>query len=120
MKAHKLLMALVLSCCCLGAFAQSKITGPSPSSRASIDLFDNAGDATPAKSMPASALQFPLAVKETQQGFLKVDVEGKAYWVRSVAVKVARESAAACDMTIAMKPGTNTASMPGVTGNSCK
>lgn len=121
MKARNFLASTLLLSHCFAVSAQSQIAGLSPSSRSTIDLFESSGDATPIKVLPAPSLQFPLTIKDKQQGYLKIVIDGSSYWVRSVMVKISRDSAAACDNTlITQRPGTSSAAMPGVMGNLCK
>ena len=81
-------------------------------------MFNKAGAAQSVKTMPASEISFPLNVQASEGGFLKVNVEGKGYWLKSTQVRIQRDVVASC--AAAAERAERVGSTPGLAGNSCK
>lgn len=77
-------------------FAADMVLGPSPSSRTSIDVFDEAGAATPSRQVPVAEMVMPLPILASQSGFHKVGIGSKEMWIRGAQVRIARDSGASC------------------------
>jgi len=95
-----------------------QITSLSPSSRSEIELFNKAGAAQSVKTIPASEISFPVTVQANESGFLKVNVEGKGYWLKSTQVRIQRDVVASC--AAAAERAERVGATPGLAGNSCK
>lgn len=105
------------------SLAQVQILGPSPSSRATLDLYDAPGAVQAVKQLSTSALTFPVTVREQKGGYNAIDVEGQEYWLRNAQLRVGRSAKASCDTSEKAikteRPG-HTASTPGAGADVCK
>lgn len=109
------LMLILVSCSC---FSAEQITALSPSSRAEIELFAKPSSAQSVKAISASDIDFPVNVQAHENGFIKVNVEGKSYWLKGSQVRLQRDVVASC--AAATERTERVGSTPGLAGNSCK
>lgn len=114
----KLTVAICLAVVSMGALAAEQITALTPSSRADIELYDSPTAVQSAKKIEAGDLSFPINVQTSQNGLMKITVDGKPYWVKSTQVRVKRDVVASCG-------GSNdraerVGSTPGAGANACK
>ena len=63
-------------------------------------------------------MSFPLHVQANENGFLKVNVEGKTYWLKNTQVRIKRDVVASC--AAAAEKAERVGSTPGLAGNSCQ
>lgn len=112
----------VLVCLALSgsaALAQQAIIAPSPESSTSLDLYP-APDASKApRRITVAEAGLPLTVQARQGGFLKVDIGGQPYWIRSAKVHVNRNSTANCGALATLAVRGPTASTPGASDDAC-
>jgi hypothetical protein len=106
-----------LAVLCLSANAQGRIDGPSPSSRASWDLFSEPGAAAAVRQVAVSELPLPLVVRESKASHHRIEVDGQSFWIKGSQVRMVRGSTAGC------VPGGKgqilTASTPGAVKDGC-
>ena len=114
----KLFIGSALVFLAANVFCAEQITSLSPSSRTEIELFNKAGAAQSVKTIPVSEISFPVNVQANESGFLKVNVEGKTYWLKSTQVRIQRDVVASC--AAAAERAERVGSTPGLAGNSCK
>lgn len=114
----KYILAACLVLLSANAISAEQITALSPSSRVEIELFSKPGAAQSAKTVAVSDLSFPVGVMAQENGFLKVNVEGKTYWLKSTQVRIQRDVVASC--AAAAERAERVGSTPGLAGNSCK
>ena len=114
----KYLIASGLALLAASAIGAEQITSLSPSSRTEIELFNKAGAAQSVRTIPATEISFPVNVQASESGFLKVNVEGKSYWLKSTQVRIQRDVVASC--AAAAERAERVGSTPGLAGNSCK
>jgi len=101
------------------ALAQQAIIAPSPESSASFDLYP-APDATqPPRQIKVAEAGLPLPVQARQGGFLKVEIGGQPYWIRSAKVRLSRSTTASCGALATAAVRTLTASTPGASDDAC-
>ena len=98
--------------------AADAIVGISPSTRATLDVFDNPGATEPAQQIPAAEIPMPLPIAASQAGFFKVSLGGRDGWVKGAQVRVKRETGASCAGKISQF--TPTGSTAGAGGDACK
>lgn len=108
--------ALILACPAL--WAADMVVGISPSSRNSIDAFDEPGQATPSRQIPVAEVTTPLSVLASQSGFLKVSLGGREVWVRAAQVRIKRDSGASCATRVSQFSPTG--STPGAGADACR
>ena len=101
------------------AIAQARITGPSPKSRSTLDLYDNPTAEQPVKQLPVSEAGFPLQISNSQLGYHQVSINGQAYWVKGANVQISRDSAASCSQVAANKIE-RVGGTPGAGSDACK
>lgn len=114
----KIPIALGLAVIAASAIGAEQITSLSPSSRTEIELFSKAGAGQSVKTMAANEITFPVNVQAQESGFLKVNVEGKTYWLKSTQVRIKRDVVASC--AAAAEKAERVGSTPGLAGNSCQ
>lgn len=102
---------------CLSVNAQGLIGGPSPSNRASWDLFAEPGAATAARQVAMTELSFPLMVRESKASHHRIEVQGQSYWIKGSQAKMVRGSTAGC--VPAVKGPGLTAATPGAGKDGC-
>ncbi len=102
-----------------GAMAQDKVIAPSPSSRASFDLFEQPGATQAVRQMPVSEAGLPLIIQATQTGFHQVNIGGRDYWLRGLQVRISRDNTAGC-VTSAHAAVRATIATPGAGKDACK
>jgi len=100
------------------AAAGDRIEGPSPRSRAALDLYDAPAVDAARRSVPVARFVFPLPVAETDAGFHRIDFEGRAYWVRAMNVQLRRAADGGCVASSQTRPGP-TGSTPGAAADRC-
>ncbi|MCB8748901.1 hypothetical protein LHU53_18585 [Rhodoferax sp. U2-2l] len=110
------LLALPLS----AVMAQDKVIAPSPSSRASLDLYEQPGSAQPVRQISVSEAGLPLAIQSTQTGYHKVAIAGRDYWLRGMQVRISRDTTAAGCGTSVVAPAGATIATPGAGKDACK
>lgn len=120
MKVAKQILLILLFTISVLASAQSRVSGPSPSSKNSLELYENAGDSKSSRIMSVNEIVFPLEIIESKAGFHLVTIGTQAYWVRGAHVRIQRESKANCDTVGSQGTVSKTVSMPGVGGNACR
>lgn len=111
-----------LACMALAGAAQAQqaIVAPSPESTTSFDLYP-APDATQSpRQIKVAEAGLPLPVQARQGGFLKVEIGGQPYWIRSAKVRVSRATTANCGGLAAAGGGRAlVAGTPGASDDSC-
>lgn len=112
------LLAAVLAAAACGAQAQDRIVAPSPSSRATVDLFAAAGATAPVRQAPVAELGLPLAIQESKASYHRVAIGGQDYWIKGVHVRILRGAEGGC-ATQAMDTQPTIAT-PGAGQNVCK
>ena len=110
------LLALPLSL----AMAQDKVIAPSPSSRASLDLYEQPGSAQPVRQISVSEAGLPLAIQSTQTGYHKVAIAGRDYWLRGMQVRISRGTPEGGCTTASRAPVGPTIATPGAGKDACK
>lgn len=115
---RKSVIALSLSMLVVNAIAAEQITSLTPSSRTEIELFNKPGAAQSVKTITASDMAFPVSVQAHESGFLKVNIEGKPYWLKSTQVRIQRDVVASC--AASTEKAERVGSTPGLAGNSCQ
>lgn len=113
------MLILPLALAAVPAQAQDRITGPSPASSLTLDLYDAPDPTRVARQIPVGEAGLPLAVHAKEAGFYRVIIGGQAYWLRSAKVRVSRDVSARCG-PLAMGATGPTASTPGAGDNACK
>ncbi|QOY93916.1 hypothetical protein IM543_20705 [Massilia sp. UMI-21] len=101
------------------ALAQQAVVAPSPESSTTLDLYPAPDASQQPRQIKVAEAGLPLSVQERQAGFLKVDIGGQPYWVRSAKVRVRRTSTANCGALAALAARGQTASTPGASDNAC-
>ena len=119
MKPLPLLLFALLALPLTSAMAQDRITALNPSGSTTVDLYSQAGDAQAVRQITVGEAGLPLTIQDTQSGFHKVLIAGKEYWIRSVRVRVSRESTASCGPAFASSNGP-IAATPGAGKDACK
>ena len=114
----KLTIALSLAVLSMGAFAAEQITALTPSSRSDIELYDSSTAVQSTKKVEVGDLSFPINIQASQNGFMKILVDGKSYWVKSTQVRVKRDVVASCGG--AADRAERVGSTPGAGSNACK
>lgn len=114
----KILISLVFVFIGCNALASEQITALTPSSRVEIELFSKPGAAQSVKIIAVSDIAFPVNVQAHENGFIKVNVEGKSYWLKSSQVRLQRDVVASC--AAAAERAERVGSTPGLAGNSCQ
>lgn len=106
--------------CAAPALAQQSIVAPSPASSPGFDLYATPDSAEPARRIAVAEAGLPLPVQAREGGFLKVEIGGQPYWMRSAKVRVSRGSTANCTALALAAPRAQTASTPGASNDACK
>lgn len=101
------------------ALAQQAIVAPSPASSPTLDLYPAPDPAQPPRSIKVAEAGLPLQVQDRQRGFLKVDIAGQPYWIRSARVRVSRTTTANCGALARVAQRAQTASTPGASDHAC-
>ena len=101
------------------ALAQQMIVAPSPESNTSIYLYQAPDASLQPRQIKVAEAGLPLQVQARQGGFLKVDIGGQPYWIRSAKVRVSRSSTANCGALATLAPRGQTASTPGASDDVC-
>lgn len=114
----KLTIAVFLTALSLGASATEQITALTPSSRSDIELYDSPTSVQSVKKVEAGDLNFPINIQANQNGFMKISVDGKNFWVKSTQVRVKRDVVASCGG--ASDRAERVGSTPGAGANACK
>jgi hypothetical protein len=119
MKLNMLVLMAFLASSFSIALAQDKVVAPSPSSRASLDLYEQAGQAQSVRQISVAEAGLPLMIQSTQTGYHKVAIAGHDYWLRAMQVRISRDSTAGCG-TSSHAPAGNTIATPGAGKDACK
>ena len=104
---------------CSTAMAQQAIVAPSPESSATFDLYPAPDASQQPRQIKVAEAGLPLPVQARQGSFLKVDIGGQSYWIRSARVRVSRTSTANCGGLAALATRGVTASTPGASDDAC-
>ena len=118
----KLVKLALLACIALSgsaALAQQTIVAASPESSATFDLYSTPDLSQPPRQIKVAEAGLPLTVQSRQSGFLKVDIGGQPYWIRSTKVRVSRTSTANCGALALVASRGQTASTPGASDDAC-
>lgn len=99
--------------------AQDTVVASSPSSRTSLDLYEQPGATQPVRQIAVSEVGLPLNIQATQTGYHKVAIGGRDYWLRALQVRIKRDSTAGC-VTAANAPLVATIATPGAGKDACK
>lgn len=102
----------------VSVFAAEQITALTPSSRSDIEIYDSPTSMQAVKKIEVSDLNFPINIQANQNGFMKISVEGKPFWVKSTQVRVKRDVVASCGGTADRSE--RVGSTPGAGSNACK
>jgi len=78
------------------AWAQTEITGVSPSSRKALDLYADPHDLQPVRQAPVAEIAFPLQSPKRDNGFYAITLAGQPFWVRSMHVVTKKGNSAGC------------------------
>jgi hypothetical protein len=119
MKFSPILLIACLAWPAAGAMAQDKVIAPSPSTRATLDLYEQAGAAQAVRQIPVSDAGLPLNIQATQTGFHQVTIGGRDYWLRGLQVRISRDNTASCG-TSAHAAVVATIATPGAGKDACK
>lgn len=99
--------------------AQDKVIAPSPSSRTSLDLYDQPGAAQAVRQVSVSEAGLPLRIQSTRTGYHQVAIGGQDYWLRGLQVRISRDSTASCGTAAHAALGATIAT-PGAGKDACK
>ena len=119
MKFHASLLAVLLAAPVCAALAQGKVVAPSPSSLASLDLYDQPGAAVAVRQLSVAEAGLPLTIQATRTGYHQVAIGGQTYWLRGLQVRVSRDSTAGCG-TASHSAMNATIATPGAGKDACK
>jgi hypothetical protein len=89
-------LALALAAAALPALSQGTVVAPSPSSRATIDLYEQPGAEQPSRQVPVAELGLPLAFSKTEASHHQIVVGAQNYWVRASQVQIRRAPPGGC------------------------
>jgi hypothetical protein len=103
---------------CLSAGAQDRIVGPSPSSRATWDLYSEPGSGKPVRQVGVAELPAPIEIRESRASHHRIQVEGQSFWIKGAHVRIDRDSKAGC-ATTRLAPTTQTIATPGAAKGAC-
>lgn len=99
-----------------GWAAEGDVIGPAPSTRASLDRFDDADVNARRDALDIAAVTFPMEVLETRSGYVRVkDAAGADMWLRSSQLRIRREAPAT--VCVASNRPQYQASTPGIARN---
>ncbi len=101
------------------AMAQDKVIAASPSSRASLDLYEQPGAAQAVRQITVAEAGLPLPIKQAQTGYYQVAIGGADYWLRGMQVRISRDTAAGCATSTVAQVGATIAT-PGAGKDACK
>ena len=111
-------LAASLAAAAFTAQAQDRIVASSPSSRATVDLFDSPGATAPVRQAPVAELGLPLAIQESKASYHRVAIGGQDYWIKGVNVRILRGAEGGCaTKNVDTQP---TIATPGAGQNVCK
>jgi len=119
MNIGKLTLLACLALPATSALAQQMIVAPSPESSTTLDLYSTPDASQPPRQVKVSEAHLPLLVQARQGGYLKVEVAGQPYWIRSAKVRVSRSTTASCGGLAAVATRGQTASTPGASDDAC-
>lgn len=102
-----------------GVMAQDKVVATSPSSRTSLDLYEQPGAAQPVRQVSVGDAGLPLNIQATQTGYHKVSIGGHDYWLRGLQVRISRDNTAGCGTSAHSAVGATIAT-PGAGKDACK
>ena len=119
MKLHASLLIALLALPVSAALAQGKVIAPSPSTLASLDLYDQPGAAAAVRQVSVSDAGLPLVIQSTKTGYHQVAIGGQNYWLRGLQVRISRDSTASCG-TSSQAALNGTIATPGAGTNACK
>lgn len=119
MSPMKSLLTALLPFSFSACIAQDKIIAPSPSNRASIELYDQPGAAQAVRQINVAEAGFPLNIQEAKTGFYKVTIAGQDYWLRGLQVRISRDTSAGCSTAALAKMGATIAT-PGAGKDACQ
>lgn len=119
MKFHVPLLIALLGLPVSAALAQGKVIAPSPSTLASLDLYDQPGAAVPLRQVSVSEAGLPLVIQLTKAGYHQVAIEGQNYWLRGLQVRISRDSTASCGTALHSVVNATIAT-PGAGKDACK
>ena len=100
------------------AEAQDKVIAPSPSTATSLDLYDQPGATQPVRRVGIGEAGLPLPIQSSKIGYHQVLIDGQAYWLRGLQVRISRDSAAGCGTAAHTSSGLTIAT-PGAGKNAC-
>lgn len=101
------------------ASAQGLVVGPAMTGATTLNLYDGPDAAAPVRQVALRDVALPLSIEEKQPGALRVMVDDKQYWVRSVEVRTTRGVNAKCG-AIVQASSTQSAATPGAGTRACK
>lgn len=101
------------------SMAQTGITGPSPKSRTTLDLYDAPAAEEPVKQIPVAEAGFPLNVTSSQSGYHQVSIQGQTYWVKGANVQMTRSTVASCGQIVVDK-AERVGGTPGAGDDACR
>ncbi len=116
----KITLFALLALTCISPLAQQTVLAPSPESSATLDLYAGPDVSQPPRQIAVTEAGLPLLVQARQNGFLKVEIGGQPYWVRSAKVRVSRNSTANCGALARHARREQTVSTPGASDDACK
>ena len=119
MKFHVPLLMALLALPVSAVLAQGKVVAPSPSTLASLDLYDQPGAAVAVRQVSVAEAGLPLAIQSTKTGYHQVAIGGQNYWLRGLQVRISRESTASCGTDL-HAPKNGTIATPGAGKDACK
>lgn len=119
MNIGKLTLLLCIAFSGGAALGQQAIVALSPESSTSVDLYQAPDASQQPRQIKVAEAGLPLPVQARQGGFLKVDIGGQPYWIRSAKVRVSRSSTANCGALATLASRGQTASTPGASDDAC-
>lgn len=118
----KFTASLLMACLALTAsiaVAQDQVVASSPSTRTSLDLYEQPGAAQPVRQVSVGDAGLPLNIQATQTGYHKVSIGGHDYWLRGLQVRISRDNTAGCGTSAHAAVGATIAT-PGAGKDACK
>ena len=119
MRFHVPLLMALLALPVSAVLAQGKVVAPSPSTLTSLDLYDQPGAAVAVRQVSVAEAGLPLIIQSTKTGYHQVAIGGQNYWLRSLQVRISRDSTASCGTDL-HAPKNGTIATPGAGKDACK
>jgi hypothetical protein len=96
--------------------------GVSPKSLPYLDVFERAEVGSHTAALGAGAIKFPIDILESQNGFLRIELQGRVAWIKASQVRIKPSVPAGC--VVATGDGRPTTGVsggtPGAGATQCK